>query len=267
MKAQFPNPAKREQNATVAFQNVDLTFQASPNFERVTGQSIPIRGDWLYVDPASTGTLRADLYSQGTTDIQSLHLSAGVLFEGPFTAVRLFQPTILTTPAITYLNAGAQSIIVDPPSLRIFYGTGKAPFSPPTETRGSAMLTPSAMNLAATSVDVSYLVTEGMRIRHAMLGVTGFAGTATNFRASLTFLSVFNSSTFTFSPGAGRNFAPIIPPDIKQGYDATATVALDMLFAWRDIVIPRNVGTIRLFANTEGVGPGSLAVISAAFSG
>lgn len=257
---QFAPKVGEQELATIAVQLIDLTSGAGPvGFSRVIGEVLAVRGDWLYVDPYSTGAARCDVLALGASDAQSIGLSAGVVYTGAFNSLKIYQSLLLTASAISLNNAAGQSVFTDAPALRVFYGRGRCPFQAPTETRGCGLLTPSAMVAGASSGSAAYAVIEGMRIRRALLKYDSNA----NAVATASFAEQGWSGAAGIMNGTvgGQSVIAQYPPDVQVIRESSAAFGARCLFVWRELIVPRNASQLVLSFAT-GTAPGGITVAS-----
>lgn len=242
---QFSAALGRPQDVAIGYFEINLGAQ----IDRLNGEAFEVRGDWLYVDPYSTGAARCDLYSRSQSDSTSLGLSAGALFDRPFNGLRIFQPSVLAASQIFYTSpqAGNPVLPIDGPTLRIFYGVGRCPFTPGIESRGAGYITPSTFaGNGSNTLLVTFNVTPGMMIRRAGLVAQIMSGAASTATAQMFFGSVLTS----FSGPAP--FAPSgIGADAGRIVDSTVAAAGWATPVWTNIVVPRYASLVFLQLDTR----------------
>jgi hypothetical protein len=255
------NPLRTmQQNASISFQQIPLGDGANHRADPVT---LDIRGDWLYVDALSSGLVRADLYGQVASDVQTLALVGGAVIDRPFTKLRLFWQQMTFANVRGAQVAGGQSVIADAPSIRIFYGVGPCPFQPGTETRGAGLIdADAAPTFSTTLASFPFRVSEGCVLRHAWYSVSGTTLAALPANLIAEDLSFTDANNVALTGTNIASFGQSMPPDVAvisgSGIAAAGTVRIQA--RWNNIIVPRGAAFAILSAS-------SATALSAPFAG
>jgi hypothetical protein len=237
-------------DAGLGFTYVDfnaIDFDGDTPLQGYQARRLNIRGDWLYVDPSSTGGCQADLFSrQKDTWLPSVLLTPGVVIRVPFNNVAVFyNPQIYSSlrvqPGVLGVSVPYQS-----PGLRLWYGIGDCPFTPATETRGCGWTGLGVTsNISPVNWSIGYGVTDGTVIRRAM------CGSSKNQAVGETCRPLVYGYWQTVQ---GENIGYAMPDTLQiQGNPGGGAGTFVYAYAgWRDLVVPKYAANFVMYTAETG---------------
>lgn len=198
-----------------------------------------LRGDWLHVAADSTFIVRADFYSDNSTDVQTVMLAPGTTVNFPFNGVRIFT-TFLGNAALvpgTVYSANAKGTPPAPyPVLRVFYGVGNTPAVQSIEARGRYLIAPgSAPTYLTNASTANFRANEGTKVR-CDVSIAQPTGVGENSWLRPLVLLVSNDTATPY--GA-------LAPDFATFNDAGAT-SIAYCFATWEFIMPRGINAFRV---------------------